>query len=108
MAAVAVTCTPSAPVATVDFCKVTVTDADQNDDAATPDTDNYPVQDEIRYYLTFEKASEELGRSYVFGVNEDGGHVFNNYVFPSAGSWTVRLNDAADDSSVATASVTAS
>ena len=94
-------------ISTVSACRITVSGADQNDDSAY-DTDNYPASPEMRYYLTFELASEEQGRSYVFGVSEDGEHIFNNYIFPEAGSWTVRLNDASDDSSVATKAVTVS
>ena len=68
----------------------------------------YPSKPEMRYYLTFELASAILGKSNVFGVDSTGGFVFNNYIFPSAGSWTVRLNNAADASSVATLAVTVS
>lgn len=106
MASIAVT--PAAPVAVVDSCKVRVTDAVQNDDSAY-DTDEpiaYPRSPEMLYYLTFELGGDEHGRSYIFGTNDEGTHEFYNYVFPEDGSWTVRLNDASDDSSVATASVT--
>jgi len=89
------------------FCRVEVTAATQNDNA-TYSTTTYPQSPEFRYYLTFEKGGDILGKSYVFGVNEDGEHTFNNYVFPSSGSWTVRLSNAATDGSVATASVTVS
>jgi len=94
-------------VSTSSACRVEVTGADQNDDSAYT-TAVYPQSPEMRYYLTFEKSSTILGKSYVFGVNEDGDHTFNNYIFPSSGSWTIRLNDASDDSSVATKSVTVS
>jgi len=99
------TCTPTEPIAVISACKVLVEEADQNTDTGY-DTDNYPASPEIRYYLTFELGGDEIGRSYVFGTNDEGTHEFNNYVFPEDGSWTVRLNDAADDSSVATESVT--
>lgn len=89
-------------------CVVTVADADQNT-ATGYTTTVYPQSPEMRYYLTFEKpALTILGKSYVFGVDENGDHNFMNYIFPEAGSWTVRLNNDADDSSVATASVTVS
>lgn len=102
-----IACVPAAPVAASSFCRVTVSAADAND-ASTFNANNYPTEDEMRYYLTFELASAIQGKSYVFNVSADGDHVFNNYVFPEAGSWTIRLNDASDDSSVATASVTVS
>lgn len=103
----AVACTPASPIATVSACKINVTAADQNTlTGYVGDGTQYPASPEMRYYLTFELASAIKGKSYVFGVDEAGAHEFNNYVFPDDGSWTVRLNNAADDSSVATASVT--
>lgn len=107
MASIAIVPTSGNVTSVLSACRVEVTAADQNDDSAY-DTDNYPASPEMRYYLTFELGGDILGKSYVFGVNEDGDHTFNNYIFPEAGSWTVRLNDASDDSSVATASVTVS
>lgn len=99
------TCVPAAPVAVIDACKVLVDEAAQNTDTGY-DEDNYPASPEMLYYLTFELGGDELGRSYIFGTNDEGTHEFYNYVFPEDGSWTVRLNNASDDSSVATASVT--
>lgn len=98
MAAVSVS--PASPRATVDACVVTVTGANQNDTGA-PDTQVYPVQAEKRYYLTFEEGGVQKGRSYVFGVDENGGHTFVSYIFPDAGTYVVHLRDTADDSSVA-------
>lgn len=94
-------------VSTRSACAITVTGATVNDNTAYT-TAVYPQSPELRYYLRFEKSSAELGRSYVFGVNSTGGHVFQNYIFPSSGSWTVRLRNASTDASVATASVTVS
>jgi len=95
-----VTVTPASPRATIDACVVAVAGAAQNDTGA-PDAGAYPVQAEKRYYLTFEEGSVEKGRSYVFGVDEDGDHEFVSYIFPDAGTWVVHLRDVADDSSVA-------
>ena len=100
---VTVTVTPTSPRATIDFAKVTVAGADQND-LSSYTTLAYPTSPEMRYYLTFEEGGAEKGRSYVFGVNEDGEHVFNNYVFPDAGTYVVRLKDASDDSTVQSSS----
>lgn len=114
---VAITCTPAAPVATNDFCSIAVSGVDQNTttgyDGTVPSASpgsptQYPASPEVRYYLTFELASVERGRSYVFAPSADGDHVFDNYVFPEAGSWTIRLSNAGDDSSVATQAVTVS
>jgi len=100
-----ITCVPASPEAITDACRVTVDDAPDNTDTGY-DANNYPASPAVNYYLTFELGGTEMGRSYVFGTNDDGTHEFNNYVFPDDGSWTIRLNDASDDSSVATASVT--
>lgn len=94
-------------ISTVSACMITVAGADQNDNTAY-NTNVYPQSPELRYYLRFEKSSTEYGRSYVFGVDETGGHVFQDYIFPSSGSWTVRLRNAATDASIATRAVTVS
>jgi len=87
-------------------CRVEVTGADQNDITGYSTT-IYPTSPELRFYLLFDApAGTDDGRSYEFGVNEDGDHTFNNYIFPNDGSWTVRLRDASDDSDVATLAVT--
>lgn len=91
---------PTSPRATIDFTKVTVDEAPQNTTTGY-DEEEYPTSPELRYYLTFEEGSAEWGRSYVFSTSEDGEHVFNNYVFPHDGTWTVHLRTTADDSSVA-------
>jgi|SRR6185503_10272688 len=99
--AASITVTPASPVAVAEACRVDVADNETNTGAS--DTDNYPVQDELRCYLAFIKGGVEYGRSYVFsGVT----HSFNNYIFPSAGSWTVKLFDASDDSELASQAVT--
>lgn len=105
---VAIECVPSAPTAQRDVCRVEVTEAEVWDASAEIDPENptYPAQPEKRYYLTFEKGGDILGTSYVFGVSAVGNHEFYDYIFPSDGSWTIRLNDSSDDSSVATESVT--
>lgn len=102
----AIAVTPASPAAKT-FVRVDVTGATQNDTSGY-DANVYPTEPEFRYYLTFELGGAILGKSYVFGVSEDGNHTFNNYTFPEAGSWTVRLNDASDDSSVGTQAVTVS
>lgn len=88
--------------------RVTVAGADAND-ASTYDVDNYPTEDAMEYYLLFDAPSgTDDKRSYTFNVSADGEHVFNNFIFDAAGSWTVRLRDASDDSDVATSAVTVS
>ena len=98
------TCTPTSPHAVVDFCRIDVAGANQND-SGTYTTAAYPTMPELRYYLKFTE-SVEKGRSYVFGVDETGAHAFNNYVFPDAGTYVVTLNNAETNAQVATLSVT--
>jgi len=104
---VSVSCDPAAPVAVQDFCVVSVEEADNND-ASAYDDEVYPTEPEVRYYLTAELGGDELLRSHVFSTNADGTHEWINVLFPEAGSWSVVLRDASDDSSVASASVTVS
>jgi hypothetical protein len=42
----------------------------------------------------------------VFQVSADGKHTWDGYIFPAAGSYTVRLRNVADDSDVDTVAVT--
>lgn len=99
--AAAITVTPASPVAVTDACRVDVADNEVNTGAS--EEGQYPVQDELRCYLAFIKGGVEYGRSYVFSGET---HSFNNYHFQSAGSWTVKLANAADDSELATQAVT--
>ena len=103
----AIACTPAAPTAKVSACRIDVTGADQNDLTAY-DVNLYPTAPELRYYLAFVLGGADLGQSYVFGVDEDGDHEFNSYIFPDDGSWTIELRDNADDSVVASQAVTVS
>ena len=114
MAALAITPASGSITAKKTVCRVDLTGADANTLTGYDGTvgyagqpTQYPASPELRYYITFELGGSELGRSYVFGP-DGGAHTFNNYIFPEAGSWTVRLNNAADDSSVTTLAVTVS
>lgn len=84
-----------------------MTAADPSDENAY-DVDLYPTSPEIRYYLAFEKAGADTGKSQVFSPAADGTFEFNSYIFPAAGTWTVHLRKASDDSSVANLVVTVS
>lgn len=103
-AALAITPASGSVTATVSACRIDVTGADQNDDTAY-DADKYPASPEIRYYITSELSGVERGRSHVFSPN-GGKHEWNGYIFPEAGSWTLRLKNAATDADVATLAVT--
>lgn len=96
--AVTVTPTPASPVAVESFTKFDIAGLTLNE------TDG----SERRYYLTFELASVEKGRSPVFACDHDGGWQFNNYLFPEAGTWHVHVRKVSDDSSVKDQSVTVS
>lgn len=105
-AALAITPASGSITATVSACRINVTGADGND-ATAYDADAYPTSPEIRYYIITELGGEEKGRSHVFAPN-GGKHEWNNYIFPEAGSWTLRLKKVSDDSDAATLSVTVS
>lgn len=104
--AVALSATPvsGSITAAKTFVKINVTGGDVN--FGTFNASAYPTTPAVRYYLTFELAGGILGKSYVFGVDNAGAHQFDNYLFPSAGSWTVRISNAATDASVQTLSLT--
>ena len=103
----AIELTPSvaSPTAAVDAVRIDVTGVSTNTGAS--DTDEYPVQAELRCYIAFvDENSDEFGRSYVFAVGQDGTHEFNNFIFPTAGAWTMELRSAADDSVLKSQAIT--
>lgn len=100
MATLAITPASGSITAKLTTCRIDITDAADN---RAPDN----TGGDYKYYLLIDApAGTDDGRSYYFNVSADGAHTFNNYVFPAAGSYTVRLRDAADDSDVTTLSVT--
>lgn len=101
------TCTPAAPTAVTDVCRVDVDDAPENT-LTGYDAGVYPSSPEVRYYVTFTESGTEYGRTPVFSTNSDGQWQFNSYIFPHAGSWTLTLTDSYDDSTKATLAVTVS
>lgn len=103
--AIGVTCVPASPAAKKSFCRIDLTGLDLNDTSAY-DATKYPTSPAVSYYLTFEVGGAVVGKSYVFSPN-GGKHSFNNYIFPSSGSYTVRVSKA-DGTSVKTQSVTVS
>jgi hypothetical protein len=105
--AIAITPASGSIVSKHTACRVDVTGADVND-PTTYDAGRYPTEDLITYYLSFEKAGADTGRSQLFQVAADGGFTFNSYIFPDAGTWAVHLRKASDDSSSANISVTVS
>lgn|SRR5678815_5595103 len=94
----------ASPRAAIDAVRVDVDGVSVNDGAS--DTDEYPVQTELRAYIAFLLGGVERGRSYVFTVASDGTHAFNNYIFPEAGSWTMRLCRASNDATLKSQAIT--
>ena len=113
--ALASLCTPTSPRAKVDFARIDVSDADAHtmtgysgaEVSTSPGTPSqYPSAPAVVGYLTFEEGGTVYGKSESFTASTDGDFRFDNYLFPHAGSWTVRLSDASDDSSLKTLAVT--
>ena len=98
---------PAAPIHVTSACRVNVTSAPVSDTAAY-DPLKYPTSPEIRYYLSFECAGQDTGKSQVFSPAADGSFEFNSYIFPASGSWTIHLRKVSDDSSAANLAVTVS
>jgi len=58
-----------------------------------------PSQPSLTYYLKVDApAGVDDARSPVFTPNSEYKYTWDNYVFPAAGSYTIRLCDASDDS----------
>ncbi len=82
------------PVATQTALHILANEVDSTDEATNA---------EIRYYLSAEHGSYDAARSPVFSKD----FVWDNWVPPVSGSWTVHLRKVTDDSSVASLAVTA-
>ena len=91
-----VTIVPSSPIATKEFTRIDLAGYDAN----------RADHSEFRYYVAFEDASTEYGRSYVFNVSADGNHQFFNYVFPTSAITKVVVHDVADNSVVKSQTLT--
>lgn len=79
-------------------CRISVTGADQNDVAGydDPPATIYPTMPEIQYYIHLDGPGTDDMRSHVFGVDENGGHTWDNVVFSQTGTWTIRLRKTND------------
>lgn len=98
--AATITLTPASGAieAKKDAVRFDIAGADPNDESAYS-ASIYPTSPEKRFVLTMVEDSVEYGRSQVFGVTPDGAFVFNNYVFPHAGTWTCQLYDVTNPAS---------
>lgn len=79
-------------------CRVTVAGAPDNTLTGYDGTISYagqpaqyPSSPAETYTIEFVLGGVVKGKSYVFTPGPDGAHVFNNYIFPEAGSWTLNL-----------------
>ncbi len=79
----------------VTVCRFTITGTEPND-VSEFSTTTYPTEPEHRFVLRFTVGGAVVGQSQVFGTTPDGGYVFNNYIFPIAGSYTVQVYDVTD------------
>jgi len=83
----------------------TLTGYDGSIDNTPTGQHQYPASPAENYYIAFLVGGKEKGRSYVFNPGSSGVHVFNNYIFPSAGTWTLNLVRTRDTGTEATLSV---
>lgn len=88
-------------------CRITVSGASTND-AATYDAGHTPTEDALVYKLRARKSGSDDLVSPVFQVSATGHWVWDNVIFPSAGTWTVTLRKVPADTQAATASVVVS
>lgn len=114
MTTLAIVPASGAITATKTVCRVTTDAAPDNTlvgydgtiDNTPTGQHQYPASPAENYYIAFLVDGVEKGRSYVFNPGPDGIHVFNNYIFPVAGSWTLNLVRVRDTGTEATLSVT--
>lgn len=96
---VAIAIDPAAPRATIDICSIAVSGAAE---ARSPNE----TGGEFRYYLEAERPSgSDIAKnlkSHEFNVSKDGDHVWQTLIFDEPGSWSIKLKDASNDSTVAT------
>ena len=85
-------------------CRVTCTGADNNT-ATGYSTANYPESPQVTYYFKWAKSGQDSLKSPVFSTNPGGTAEWNGVILPTAGTYTLTLNKAADDTVAATASV---
>lgn len=107
MAALAFTPASGSVINTVTATNVAVTAADSNT-ATGYNAANIPASPQVVYYIRATASGQDTLESYRFSTDSAGGHLYQDLIFPAAGSWTVTLRDDSDDSQVATAGVTVS
>ena len=106
MAAVSVSPASGSIIAKVTGVNISATSLTANDDSAY-DADLYPASPAVVYYFKCSLAGQDDLISERFSPN-GGTHQWPSILFPAAGSWTVGVYADADDSTIASASVTVS
>lgn len=105
-AAVVITPTSGNITALVDACEITCTGVASNT-ATGYDSTKYPSEPAIVAYFKLSATGEDDLLSPQFSSNAGGDGAWpGSVIFPAAGSWTLDLLDASDDSQIATAGVT--
>lgn len=99
----AVACSPTSPHAVDDVCMISCSAVDSNDDGSY-DVDLYPASPAIVYHFRARKSGSDDLVSHQFTPN-GGAHVWQDVIFPAAGSWALTLRDVAD-SQIASATIT--
>ena len=76
-------------------CKFAIASTEPND-VSEYSAALYPTEPEQVYYMTFVVSAVEVGRTQHFGTTPAGAFEFDNYIFPSAGTYTVQLYSVKD------------
>jgi archaellin len=105
MASIAIVPASGSVTAVISACRVTVSDAEDTD-ITTYDADATPAETAFRYRLVASATGEQDLVSPEFTASADGNWIWDNVIFPAAGSWTIDLIDQEDDSVTATLAVT--
>lgn len=103
-AAVAVTPASGSITHLVTAVRVTCSDVPSNTSTGY-DADNHPASPAINYYFKFSLTGQDDLVSPLFSTNSTGIAEWNDVILPAAGTWTLDVVDASDDSVDATASV---
>ena len=102
----AVTTTPASGSITHLSTVVSVTcSAVANNDTTAYSSTIYPTEPEIEYYFKFSLAGEDDLKSHLFSTNSLSVAQWDGVILPAAGTWTLDICDASDDSVTATASI---
>ena len=104
MASVAVSPASGSITHLVTAVRVTCADVSNNDSTGY-DTDLYPTEPQISYYFKFSLSGQDSLTSPILSTNSGGIAEWDGVILPAAGTWTLGIYDASDDSTTASASV---